>query len=112
MDDPRSADAEISPPPGAGRRGLTAVLLTAVLLLAGALRFYHLGTPSLWIDEEYSLEISTGHGYAHAHYPTQILWHNPPDWTTLKTAAPAVQVWPHQSHDAHPPLYFLLLRLW
>jgi len=57
----------------------------SILLLASILRLWNLGSESAWIDEAYSIELAK-------HSVVDIL---------NGTAA-----------DQHPPLYYLLLRLW
>ncbi len=61
------------------------LILLAILTLAAALRVAGLGSESLWLDETTSL----------------ILAQNPPAQLVALTAA-----------DIHPPLYYLLLRVW
>jgi mannosyltransferase len=64
------------------RRGLA---LVVILVLAAALRVYHLGTESVWLDEAASVEIA----------------HDPP-----------IDVIRDTVEDVHPPLYYLLLHAW
>jgi mannosyltransferase len=59
------------------------VIAAALIALAGALRFYHLGTQELWLDEAYSFSGATID-----------------EWKLFLL------------RDSHPPLYCLLLRLW
>ncbi len=61
-------------------------LLLLIVLLGTALRFFHLGTQSLWYDEAFSLAIA--------------------DRLTLK------EILTNQGHSTHPPLYYLLLHAW
>jgi mannosyltransferase len=58
------------------------VLLAAILLVAAVLRFYQLGTESLWMDEAWSIRES-------GESISQIV-----------------------AHSNQPPLYFLILRFW
>lgn len=69
----------------AGRMAGTLVALVAVVALAATLRFYHLGSESVWLDEAISVQIAS----------------DPPRDIVLD----AVQ-------DVHPPLYYLLLHAW
>ena len=75
-----------------GDRSLTQVstripwLLLGILALAAFLRFFHLGSESLWLDEALSADRITG------------------DLVTIaQTTA---------FEDVHPPLYYFLLHLW
>jgi 4-amino-4-deoxy-L-arabinose transferase-like glycosyltransferase len=65
--------------------GLIIVLLLLILALAAGLRFYNLGSQSLWSDEGNSAALAT---------------------RSLAQIAQAA------AHDIHPPLYYWLLRLW
>lgn len=60
--------------------------LLLVILLGTALRFFHLGAQSLWYDEAFSLASA--------------------DRLSLG------QLLTNQGGDIHPPLYYLLLRVW
>ena len=61
-------------------------MLLAVTVAGGFLRFYQLGTKSLWIDEAFSVWMGR------QPVPEMLSW--------------LVRI------DQHPPLYYLLLRLW
>ncbi len=65
--------------------GLIVLLLLLVLALAAGLRFYNLGSQSLWSDEGNSAALAT---------------------------RSLVQIAQDAAHDIHPPLYYWLLRLW
>ena len=72
--------------PSLGTHGFALALCTTVLL-AGALRVYELDYQSLWSDEIFS----------------------------LITADPMLSLrefWDRVLADTHPPIYYLLLRLW
>ncbi len=60
--------------------------LLLIILLGTALRFFHLGAQSLWYDEAFSLASA--------------------DRLSLG------QLLTNQGGDIHPPLYYLLLRIW
>ena len=62
------------------------VWLCGIVLLAAAVRFYGLGSQSLWADEMASIEI--------ARQPLSTLWS---DWMVRET---------------NPPLYYSMLHLW
>jgi mannosyltransferase len=65
--------------------GLIILLLLLILTLAAGLRFYNLGSQSLWSDEGNSAALAT---------------------------RSLVQIAHDAAHDIHPPLYYWLLRLW
>ena len=65
--------------------GLIILLLLLILALAAGLRFYNLGSQSLWSDEGNSAALAT---------------------------RSLVQIAQDAAHDIHPPLYYWLLRLW
>ena len=66
-------------------RLITSILLTLILLLAAALRFYALGTSSLWSDEGNT-------------------------WALLSRSF--TQIAHDAAADIHPPGYYWLLKLW
>ncbi|MFH0920075.1 MAG: glycosyltransferase family 39 protein [Fibrobacterota bacterium] len=66
-------------------RGLFVAAFLGVLLLALAVRFYDLGTESIWLDEMFSLNLSR---------------------------LPIHGIVDECSKDVHPPLYFMLLKSW
>ena len=65
--------------------GLIILLLLLILALAAGLRFYNLGSQSLWSDEGNSAALAT---------------------------RSLAQITQDAAHDIHPPLYYWLLRLW
>ncbi len=72
--------------PRVGRRAsMEVVSLIVIVIVAAVLRINHLSDVSLWYDEACSWRISQ--------YP----------WAGMWTAI---------AHDAHPPLYYLILRAW
>lgn len=66
----------------------------------------------LWLDEVYSLLLSRGQGYVQWQWPKGDVLPGLPDPASLAHAGSLLGIWTHQSQDAHPPLYFVLLRLW
>ncbi|MBM3525033.1 MAG: hypothetical protein FJX57_18970 [Alphaproteobacteria bacterium] len=72
-----------SPPATAAR---TLAILGAIIAAAAALRFHRIGSQPFWIDEM--------HAYWFSSHALREVW--------IKTA----------TLDAHPPLYFSLLKLW
>ncbi len=69
----------------AERSTLISLGLLAIVCLAAALRIYHLGYESMWLDEAYSIDL------AHRTLPHIIL---------------------ETGHDVHPPLYYDALHFW
>jgi len=68
------------------RQTTALILLLAITVVGGALRAFHLGNQSLWIDEAFSV------------------------WMARQ---PVLEMLPWLVRiDQHPPLYYLLLRLW
>ncbi|MGQ9849036.1 MAG: glycosyltransferase family 39 protein [Aggregatilineaceae bacterium] len=68
------------------RQGVWLVWLTAILLLGWALRTHNLEVRSLWADEGWTMLLSAGPGLD----------------DVVRTLA----------NDQHPPLYFMIFRLW
>ncbi|HEX3355722.1 MAG TPA: glycosyltransferase family 39 protein [Tepidisphaeraceae bacterium] len=89
-------------------------IIIALLAILGAgfgLRVFNLDAEGLWLDEMFSMEISTGRGYADQSLPRAILMSPPPPaLSTLTGAPPWTAIWTTMRQDGHPPLYFLLLR--
>jgi uncharacterized membrane protein len=67
---------------------------------------------SLWFDELASLECATGRGLMHDQLPHGVIVPDPPVLTRLAGAPPWWNVWTSLKAEQHPPLYFLLLRMW
>jgi uncharacterized membrane protein len=89
------------------------LLLTAILLLATALRVYSLGQLGFWTDELCSLSDADGWGLRLDRIPLDQPIPPLPVCTHLASARPIADVVRGVSReDAHPPLYFVLLRLW
>jgi uncharacterized membrane protein len=87
--------------------------ISGILLLGLALRLYGLGNDPLWYDEICSLQSSTGHGYQAAILPLNQLIDPLQQTVDLSNAKPVWQIWATaMDHDAHPPLYFIVLRIW
>jgi uncharacterized membrane protein len=100
----------IEPPPSPIRRQF--FLLILILAVAVFVRFYRIGTPSLWTDELWSIEIAMGHGSVHDAFPDGVVRFDQPIPTNLATAAPWWEIWTHVRVITHPPLYYILLRWW
>jgi uncharacterized membrane protein len=102
--------AQLNPPRSAAPRQF--LWLSLLLIVAGFLRFYDLGGPSLWMDEIWSIEISTGRGSMHDTLPTGKIQTEQLDLTTLNGAPPWWKVWTTLNLVIHPPLYHIVLRWW
>jgi uncharacterized membrane protein len=88
------------------------VILLAILALAAGVRFYHLTQSSLWMDEIWSMEISTGRGSLHDHLPVGVVQTHQIDLTNLAGAPPWWKIWTSMNGVTHPPLYHVVLRAW
>jgi uncharacterized membrane protein len=89
-----------------------AFALLAVLALGAALRVHDIRADSLWLDEFFALENSTGRGFEHWRLPLGQVLEAPPTLTSLEGARPVWAIWSSLRGDTHPPLHFVLLRLW
>lgn len=98
--------------PGPLRRRAYLPVLLAILILATGLRVYRLGAESLWIDELLSLQLSAGYGYGTLRAPPDVLQSPAPRPAHLDGAPPPWHVWTSLDDDPHPPLYYVLLRVW
>ncbi len=88
-------------------------LLGLILTLAAGLRAFGLSALGFWTDELCTLSCAQGWGLQFEHVPFDRLTGALPVYTRLAAAAPAWAVAPAMARDeAHPPLYFLLLRGW
>ena len=86
--------------------------LLGILLGAAAARFYHLGQPDFWLDELHSLINSAGHRAEwEAFRPGEIITSRA-RFTELDSTSTPTGVIRTMRHDAHPPVYFVLLNLW
>ena len=91
------------------------VLLALILILASALRIYKADQPLMWMDEIYSLGVSTGQyqGHMDSHFPLDVVVKNPANHSSIKTTEPISTTWKyHREFDVHPPLYHTLLHFW
>src|SRR5436190_8176623 len=91
---------------------LVALILALILIAATALRIHGLTRHSLWSDEIYTLESSAGFGLESKRLSLAGLVEDVPDllsitrrpWWTVATKL--------ARDDNHPPLYFLVVRVW
>jgi hypothetical protein len=88
------------------------LILIFILAIGIFIRFSNLTRTSLWMDEIWSIEISTGRGSMHDTLPTDKIQANQPDLTTLTSAPPWWNVRTTFNLVIHPPLYHIVLRWW
>jgi dolichyl-phosphate-mannose-protein mannosyltransferase len=89
-----------------------ALVLLAIVAGGSMLRVHDLGADSLWLDEFFALENSTGRGFEHWRLPLGQVIEKPPPLTSLEGAPPVWAIWRSLRGDTHPPLHFMLLRFW
>ena len=88
-------------------------LLGLILTLAAAVRAYHLSDLGYWTDEFCTLSEADGHGLQLDATPTDRLLPPLPVCTRSADARPVAAICPALARqDTHPPLYFLLVRVW
>lgn len=88
-----------------------ALLLGGIVLIGLGLRLWQIGSASFWTDEFFSVEVASGRGFEHLDVPSGKLT-AARDLTDLDTADGWETLGRSLSRSTHPPLYFLLLRLW
>jgi hypothetical protein len=90
------------------------LLLGLILLLGAGLRVYDLSRQGFWIDEFCTLSEINGWGLHLSQLPPLgIIAVEPPRYTHRESARPlSAMITGLSREDAHPPLYFLLLRGW
>src|SRR5580658_8396673 len=86
--------------------------LAAILIVGAVLRIAWIGTPSLWLDEIGSVEISTGRGLQQNLLPLGIIEHDRLNLTGLAAAQPWWKIWTAAADNVNPPLYYTFLRWW
>src|SRR4051812_4653732 len=107
----RAASSE-SLPIQTRRRDGTIFVLLAILAIAATLRGVGIGSRILAMDELWTIELSTGRGAVHLELPTNRIIPLPA-MTSLGESAPRwFRVWNSLQRVTHPPLYFVILRLW
>jgi uncharacterized membrane protein len=88
------------------------VALGVILAVAGFFRFDQLTTPSLWVDEIWSIEMSMGRGSAHDHIEGNVVHFDQIDLTSPAIAPPWWKIWAGMTGVPYPPLYHIVLRWW
>jgi len=100
---------EVLPPP---RRAWPITVLAMILLIAAGVRWYRIGAAPYWQDELCTLETVSGRGLMRGMFPRNTLIDHVPDVTRTQDSRPIWSIWTSMDRDVHPPLYFLLARLW
>jgi len=88
------------------------ILLALILLIGGLLRFNRITDASLWMDEIWSVELAMGRGSVHDQLPSGVVQQEQLDLTDLAGAPGWWNIWTRLGGITHPPLYFVVLRLW
>jgi uncharacterized membrane protein len=89
------------------------LLLALIVLLAIGLRWYNLPTLGYWTDEFCTLSDAQGRGLELVRIPFDRPTGPTPAVTRLANARPITEVAAGVARDdSHPPLYFLIVRLW
>ncbi len=88
-------------------------LLLPLILLAGfALRWFHIDSQSLWLDEFLAVQNSTGRGQHHISFPRDVVIDPAPHLTRLSDGPGLWSIWGSLRTDSHPPLHFMVLNVW
>src|SRR5580658_4118488 len=85
--------------------------LLLILFIGAFLRFHGIARDPMWLDEIDSLQVSTGRGQMHMVLPVGKPF-DLPALTSLDGVPPLSAIWTSMNLDQHPPLYFILLRVW
>jgi uncharacterized membrane protein len=104
-----SPGRQISP---VGRRMAAMIGLLLILLVALGFRIFGISHATLWTDELFSLQSSAGLGFQVENVPRMTVLDPAPRPTSLQPAGSIWAIYSTQAADTHPPLYFMLLRLW
>ncbi len=89
------------------------LLLALIVGFAALLRFFSLSSLGYWTDELCTLSAADGWGLQLDKVPTDRIAPPLPNCTRLKDARPFAHIPVAMAHDdAHPPLYFMILRAW
>jgi uncharacterized membrane protein len=92
----------------------TPILLALILLGAAGLRWHAITRESLFLDELWFDELSSGRGSMQWELPKNQLIESPPRLSSVHggEVPPACLVWTHMTGVTHPPLFPLMLRFW
>lgn len=95
------------------QRRLESAALFGILVLAAVLRFFQVDAQSMSWDEFITLAESTGNYWQNEQLQSRneiVL--PPPNITALEESRSWRHVWLALEHQVHPPLYYMLLRIW
>jgi len=87
-------------------------LLLALLIVAGAVRFYRIGLEDYWLDEIHTLANSAARRGDLEAIPHGVVLLGVPRYAELRTNSTVGAVWRGMAEDTHPPLYFILVNIW
>src|SRR5262245_7713307 len=93
-------------------RASSCLVLALIVLLAAALRLVWIDRGSLFFDEMWHMQLSTGRGSSHLRLPINQLLPPQPNPVMLSDAPPWYAIWTHMDGAIHPPLYHFTLRFW
>jgi hypothetical protein len=94
-----------------GKSTIAISLLILILVVAAALRLHDISRQNLWLDEFWALYFATGRGDSLFQLPLNVIIPHAPA-VGFAGAPPVWRIWNGISSVAHPPLYFMALRLW
>src|SRR5579862_7286360 len=106
----RASSSEVLTKPGK-KSFITCLMLAAIVVGAGFLRFHGINRRGLWFDEMYSVYLATGRGSEAFHLPAARLL-NPPPEILLRGVPPCWHVWTGMKELPYPPIYHIILRGW
>jgi hypothetical protein len=98
-------------PPILPTRWIHWLLLGCILLTGTLLRLERLTHDGYWLDEFWSIYLSTGRGDALFDAPSGVLY-DPAPASNFVNAPPWWRVWSGMHSAVHPPLYHIVLRWW
>ena len=114
---PTAPSAKSDPPlpgPGTPKPKLRWYHCALLIILLGAgtlIRMDGITKTGLWGDEFQSLYLATGRGDAILNIPRNVVVNSPPPVGFVGAPGPA-RIWTGLDSTVHPPLYFIILRLW
>lgn len=86
-------------------------LLASLLAIGAFFRLDGITQTGLWGDEFQALFLSTGRGNAVMNIPRNVIVDSPPP-VGFQDAPGITHIWTGLDSTFHPPLYFIILRLW
>jgi hypothetical protein len=88
------------------------VLLAGIIAVATLVRVHNLSKEGFWLDEFFSLELSSGRGLADLAVPRGVVIERAPRLTNLQDAPAWWNIFRRMDADTAPPMYYLALRFW